>query len=123
VEERAKAVAAALHETRTADTRGEDGRLEPLGVVVTVQATVTGFEGEQAQVRWSLRHADGRRLPHEWLRSRAVLELTGEAETDSGSAEFWVPLPKRPRGPYFVRVGVFDDEGTPLTFAKTGEIR
>lgn len=120
VQERANAIAAALHETQT--VAGEDGRLEPLGVTVTVQFTVTGFAGEHADLTWSLRHGGGARLPHEWLRNRSVLELTGEAESDSGSAEFWVPLPKRPRGPYFVRIGMYDDEGTPLTFAKTSKI-
>jgi hypothetical protein len=91
-------------------------------VVVTIQATVTGLEGERADVTWSLRHADGRRLPHQWLRNRGVLTVKGEAEKDTGSAEFWVPLPRRPRGPYFVRIALNDDEGTPLTFAKSTEV-
>ena len=120
VEARANAIAAALNETRT--VRGEGGRLEPLGVAVTVQVTVTGLEGEDADVTWSLRHGDGGRLPHVWLRNRRVIKLTGEAESDSGSAEFWVPLPKRPRGPYFVRIGMYDEDGTPLTFANSGKI-
>ena len=120
VEARANAIAAALNETRT--VRGQDGRLEPLGVAVTVQVTVTGLEGEEADVTWSLRHGDGGRLPHVWLRNRPVIHLTGEAESDSGSAEFWVPLPKRPRGPDFVRIGMYDDDGTPLTFANTTKV-
>jgi hypothetical protein len=120
VEARANAIAAALNETRTVP--GQDGRLEPLGVAVTVQVTVTGLEGEEADVTWSLRHGDGGRLPHVWLRNRPVIHLTGEAESDSGSAEFWVPLPKRPRGPYFVRIGMYDADGTPLTFANTDRI-
>jgi hypothetical protein len=120
VEARADAVAAALNETRT--VRGEDGRLEPLGVAVTVQVTVTGLEGEDADVTWSLRHGDGGRLPHVWLRNRRVIKLTGQAESDSGSAEFWVPLPKRPPGPYFVRIGMYDEDGTPLTFANSDKI-
>jgi hypothetical protein len=117
---RANAIAAALNETRTVS--GPDGRLEPLGVAVTVQVTVTGLEGEEADVTWSLRHGDGGRLPHLWLRNRPVIHLTGEAESDSGSAEFWVPLPKRPRGPYFVRIGMYDADGTPLTFANTDKV-
>jgi hypothetical protein len=120
VEARADAVAAALNETQT--VRGADGRLEPLGVAVTVRVTVTGLEGEDADVTWSLRHGDGGRLPHVWLRNRRVIKLTAEAESDSGSAEFWVPLPKRPRGPYFVRIGMYDEDGTPLTFENSGKI-
>jgi hypothetical protein len=120
VEARANAIAAALNETRTVP--GKNGRLEPVGVAVTVQVTVTGLEGEDADVTWSLRHGDGGRLPHVWLRNRRVIKLTGEAESDSGSAEFWVPLPKRPAGPYFVRIGMYDEDGTPLTFANTDKV-
>jgi hypothetical protein len=122
VQARAAAVAAALHETQTSGQRGKDGRLEPLGVVVRIQATVTGLEGKRAEVKWSLRHANGGSLPHKWLRNRPILKLTGEAGHDSGSAEFWVPLPKRPRGPYIVRITMYDDKGTPLAFAKTSEV-
>ena len=123
VESRANAVAAALHETRTAEVRGAGGRLEPLGVVVTIKATVTGLNGRPVYVTWSLRRADGRVLPQQWLKNRRVLKLTSEAERDSGGAQFWVPLPKRPRGPFIVRVRMDDDHGTPLTFAKTRAIR
>ena len=123
VDERAKAVSASLHEIRSVKVRGSGDRLEPVGVVVTIQVTVTGLEGEEVDVRWSLRHADGRRLPHKWLRNRTVMKLEGEAQSDTGSARFWVPLPKRPSGPYYVYIAMHDHSGTPLTFKKTKKIR
>ena len=123
VDERADAVSATLHEIRSVKVRGDDERLEPLGVAVTIQVTVTGLEGEEVDVRWSLRHADGRRLPHKWLRNRTVMKLEGEAQSDTGSARFWVPLPKRPSGPYYVHIAMHDHSGTPLTFKKTKKIR
>jgi hypothetical protein len=117
VKARADAVAAALHETRSSN--GHGGRLEPMGVVVSIAATLTGFEGQEVYVTWSLRHAAGRSLPHTWLKNRPIMRLTGEAQSDTGSTEFWVPLPKRPHGPFIVRIAMKDDNGTPLTFAKT----
>jgi hypothetical protein len=119
VAKRAKAVAAALNETRTSKKRGPGGRREPMGVVVSVEATVTGFLGKHVSVMWSLRRADGASLPHRWLKNRPVLRLTGKAQSDTGSTDFWVPLPNRPHGPFVVRLTMKDDDGTPLTFAKT----
>jgi hypothetical protein len=119
VKARADAVAAALHETRSSNEHGQAGRLEPMGVVVSISATITGFDGEDVHVAWSLRGANGRRLPHKWLKNRPVMKLTGEAQTDTGSEEFWVPLPKRPHGPFSVRIAMTDDNRTPLTFANT----
>jgi hypothetical protein len=122
VEARAEAVAAALQETRSTRSIGHGGRREPMGVVVNIEATVKGFVGKHISVTWSLRQANGRRLPHKWLKNRPVLQLTGKATSDTGSADFWVPLPKRPHGPFVVRLTMKDEDGTPLTFAKSGRI-
>ena len=51
-----------------------------------------------------------------------MLVIEGEAETDVASPEFWAPLP-RARGPYFLRIEVFDENGEWLTRARTTKFR
>jgi hypothetical protein len=48
--------------------------------------------------------------------------LRGDVNRDSGSGEFWVPIPQL-RGPFFIRVGVYDDHGTRLDYADTRHFR
>ena len=60
-------------------------------------------------------------MPREWLVNRRALVARPEVASDRASGDFWVPLPRR-RGPYFVRLGVYD-EGTRLTFADTESFR
>jgi hypothetical protein len=47
-----------------------------------------------------------------------VLLLRAQVDSDSGSGKFWVPLPAA-HGPFFVRLGVYDDHGTRLTYQDT----
>lgn len=58
------------------------------------------------------------RMPQSWLRNRDALRLTAEAGSDRSSDKFWVPLP-RERGPYFVRLELFNDHSDLLEFANT----
>jgi len=48
--------------------------------------------------------------------------MTSGRGLDRESSEFWVPLPKR-RGPFFVRLTVYDDEGERLTFSDSKSFR
>lgn len=94
-------------------------KLSPLGVVVNFSAQIDGYRGKRAIVRWSLFDARERtRMPQAWLRNRPALRLMPEAGSDRGSPAVWVPLP-RERGPYFVRLELFDDRGNRLDKADT----
>ena len=116
--ERAQAVLAALRQTRTRAAKS-GGRLEPVGVSVSFEVTLEGFSGRRVDVSWSLYRArGGGRVPYSWLINHPVLQLTGEAENDTASKEFWVPLPKK-RQRFFVRISVLTQNGTKLTFKDT----
>ena len=71
-------------------------------------------------MRWSLfdarTEAKVKGLP--WLVDRAELRLTPALIRDQGSPTLWVPLPKL-RGPFFVRVELFDAKRRPLDVADT----
>jgi len=123
VAKRARKLGAALQETRKTRPHGTRGRVEPVGVEVSVRFTITGMKGKRLDIRWSLRHAKNRRIPQKWLRNRSIMKITPDADRDSGSADFWVPLPKAPRGPFYVRITLRDENGTALTFAKTRRFR
>ncbi len=116
-EARARALLKVLRGTRTRPS--EDGRLAPMGVTVSFDATLAGFSERRADVRWSLYDARGAgRVPRDWLLNRRALQLTDESASD----DFWVPLPKR-RGPFFVRIAVYDDDGNRLTFRDSRRFR
>lgn len=116
-EVRARALLKLLRGTRNRPS--QDGRLEPVGVTVSFDAALKGFSGRRADVRWSLYDAGARkRVPREWLLNRPALKLTAESASD----DFWVPLPKL-RGPFYVRIGVYDDDRNRLTFADSRRFR
>lgn len=115
-EARAQALLKVLRGTRTRPS--EDGRLAPVGVTVSFDAALEGFSGRQADVRWSLYDARGAgRVPRDWLVNRRAVQLTDESASD----DFWVPLPKL-RGPFFVRIGVYDGRSR-LTFRDSRRFR
>jgi hypothetical protein len=97
----------------------EDVPPEPLGVTVNFDVSLTGFEGDEAEIRWSLYSArGGGAVPRDWLRNQRVLSLQAEAQKDSGSGEFWAPLPSR-EGSYYIRFGVYDEDGDRVTYRNT----
>jgi hypothetical protein len=98
-------------------TSGAD-QAEPVGVTVNFNVSLTGFRGDSADVRFSLYAEGGGRVPRDWLENQRVLSIEAEAQKDSGSGEFWVPLP-RLQGPYFVRFGVDDEDGERLDYWDT----
>jgi hypothetical protein len=98
------------------------GKLVPVGVTIDYDVTLTGFRGRRATVRWSLHRSAARPLQLDWLRNEPAQWLKGEANKDTASDSFWVPLPNM-RGTFFVRVGVYDEHGGRLTYKDSDEIR
>lgn len=115
----AEQLGALLIATRTRPVSGNS--VQPVGVTVNFNVSLTGFKGRTVAVRWSLHHAGGGRVAREWLRNQPALWLVGEAERDSAGSDFWVPLPKT-KGPFFVQVGVYDEDGVRLDFAETDPV-
>lgn len=116
----AEALLKVLESTRA---RSVSGRLEPLGVTLSFDLALDGFKDEQAAVRWSLYDAGARkRVPRDWLVNRRALVVRPEATFDRASGEFWVPAPKR-KGPFFVRVAVYDNDGERMAFSDSKPFR
>lgn len=109
--------------TRTVRSPDDPRKRELVGAAVDFNVALTGFRGETVQVRWSLYSATQRvRVPRAWLRNQRIMLLRGEADRDSASAQFWVPIPQL-RGPFFIRVGVYDGAGGRLDYADTEAFR
>lgn len=96
---------------------------EPLGIVVTVDAVVEGYRGKRVEVDWSLHRASsGRASTRAWLANRRVLRRTLEANSQRISEDFWVPLP-RSHTRSFIRIGIYDQQGSRLTYRDTRHFR
>jgi hypothetical protein len=112
-----------FHGTRTRPVLPDRGKRQMVGVTVNFKISMTGFDDGTADIRWSLYSAkSGVPVPRDWLRFRRALSLRGEAEKDSASSEFWVPVPKA-TGPFFIRIGVYDEHDTRLDYADTPHFR
>ena len=98
------------------------GKLVPVGVTVNYDVSLTGFRGRTVTVRWSLHRPNGATLPYDWLRSEAARRLIGEADKDTASDSFWVPIP-RTGAPFFIRLELYDEDGVRLTYGDTRPIR
>jgi hypothetical protein len=48
---------------------------EPLGMTVNFDVALTHFQGEEAEIRWSLYTRGGGAVPRDWLRNQRVLSL------------------------------------------------
>jgi hypothetical protein len=120
-QEVATRLAEVLTNTRTQATTGR--AVEPIGVTINYKVELTGFRGRILTIRWSLyRAAEGVEVPPAWLKNQPVRWLEGEAERDSASDSFWVPLPKV-EGPFFVRVTLHDEKGVRLDHHDSEEFR
>lgn len=109
--------------TRTVRSPEDPRKRELVGAAVDFKLALTGFRGRTVQVRWSLYSATQRvRVPRAWLRNQRIMLLRGEADRDSASGQFWVPIPQL-RGPFFIRVGVYDGRGGRLDYADTDAFR
>jgi hypothetical protein len=109
--------------TRTQPSRADPGKRQLVGVTVNFDVTLTGFRGGTAVVLWSLYSGrTGVTVPDAWLRRQRALTLRGQADRESARGEFWVPVPQR-SGPFFIRIGVYDDHGTRLDSEDTPVFR
>lgn len=109
--------------TRTVRSQDDPAKRELIGAAVDFNIAMTGFRGRRVQVRWSLYSArQGVRVPRAWLRNQRIMLLHGEADKHRASGQFWVPIPQL-RGPFFIRIGVYDGRGTRLDYADTDPFR
>lgn len=109
--------------TRTRPAQSDPSKRDLVGVTINFNVALTGFRGESAEVRWSLySKREQRPVPRDWLRNQRALLLKGEAEKDNGSGEFWVPIPQV-KGPFYIRLGVYDAKGSRLDYADTPSFR
>ncbi len=109
--------------SRTVRAQSDPSKRELIGVTVNFKVALTGFRGRTAEVRWSLYRArQSVRVPRDWLRNQRAMLLRGQADRDSASGEFWIPIPQL-KGPFFVRLALHDAAGTRLDFADTKSFR
>jgi hypothetical protein len=113
----AEQVAELLAGTRTLEL--PSGAVQPLGVTVNYKISLTGFRGRKVDIRWALHRPGGGQLPQDWLKGQRAALLEGEADKDTASPSFWVPLPATVEGPFFLRLTVTNDAGVPLDRADT----
>ena len=109
--------------TRTRRSKSDPGKRELIGVTVDFNVQLTGFRGETVDIRWELLTDGGdAEVPSALSGRERVLLLKGEADKDTAGDEFWVPMPKA-KGPYVIRIGVYDKKNTRLDFAVTDPFR
>jgi hypothetical protein len=93
---------AALRSLRTTKVKGAKKR-QPVGVVVDANIDLSGLRGRPVLLSWSMWRKDGaERLYGEWLNERLAYRIVATSDHDTGSVDFWIPLPKG-NGPYFIR--------------------
>ena len=97
-----------------------DGLLASAGQSAYVASIVEGFKRRSVRLRWSLyEQATDRRIPRFSNQSGARLSL--EAPSDRTLQEIW--LPPLPRGMYYMRVALYDGDGTLLDVADSRAFR
>jgi hypothetical protein len=96
----------------------DQGKLDPLGVVVTANLRVEGLRDEEVDISWRLTgRAKGRTPYSRWFKEVLAARFTASALSDGTSVDIWVPMPKRP-GKYVVRVTIKHGD-TPLIAKKS----
>jgi hypothetical protein len=92
---------------------------ELIGEVVSFRVRIIGLARECSYVRWSLYDAKTRTRAREpQLANRDALYFRPVAVEDVASSTVWVGLPRR-KGPFFVRLELFKQEGSGLTAANS----
>lgn len=96
-------VVSLLGESRTVGGRS-DGKVEPLGVLVSANVELVGLRGRPILLSWSvLKESGAAPLPETWRTSMFGYQLRATSEHDTGTVDIWVPMPKAP-GQYLVRL-------------------
>ena len=98
------------------------GGQAPVGVTVNYNISLTGFRGRKVTIRWSLQRAGGNPVPLSWLTNEPIHWLRGEADKDSASDSFWVPIPDA-KGPFKVRLGVYKEDNVRLDYEDSRSFR
>jgi len=115
--EAASRIVAVLKETRTGGKQ-PDGKVEPLGMKISVNIEAIGLRGQPLRLSWSVLQRSGDvPLPDAWLRTNSSYHLEATTDRDTGTVDFWVPIPKA-EGQYFVSL-VLTANGTALTVAES----
>ena len=79
------------------------GGSDPIGAIVSVDIELSGLRGQEIALSWSMwQSASKNRLHGAWLNNNLAYVLRPTTDSDTGTFDIWVPLPKAP-GPYFVR--------------------
>lgn len=103
-------------------------QLALVGYLVHVQLKLVGFKGRHTRVRWELHDADtkARIFVSEyfpgWSDEQTPIDVLAEAAVDTAAPKFWVPAPPGNR-PFSVRVMIYDDKETELTYADSDAVR
>ena len=98
---------------------GPDGTAEALGRLIDLTVRLTALEGECIQLAWSLYDARSENVvPERWLQFRTGLRFVAGDGDVSASEQFWVPMPRR-GGRFYVRIGLFKEDGTRLTLGRS----
>jgi hypothetical protein len=101
--------------TAPGSTAPSSTTLEPLGVDINANIELDGLRGKHVMLYWSMWQQGGNtRLFGQWLSTYAGFELTATTDKDTGSIDFWLPLPKA-HGQYFVRLELRLKDGPQLT--------
>jgi hypothetical protein len=110
----AKRQIAVLKTLRTTKVRGAK-KPQPIGVVVVANVDLSGLRGKPVLLSWSMWRKDGgERLYGEWLNERLAYRIQATSDHDTGSVDFWIPLPKG-KGPYFIRARLAIGDATLAT--------
>ena len=116
------AQAAQQFAARLADVRTQpvEGRLDPLGVRVTVDMEIEGLRDQPLLLYWRMVPAGGTTpLAPDWGRPTASYIVTAGTERDTATIEVWVPLPEA-AGPYELDLLVGEQSaGLPLASYRT----
>ena len=103
-------------------------QLALVGYLVHVQIKLVGFKGRHTHVRWEMHDAETRarilvsELFSDWSDEQTAVDVLAEAAIDTAAPKFWVPAPLNDK-PFFVRVMIYDDKGTELTYADSDAVR
>jgi hypothetical protein len=107
-------IVAVLKQTRTIAGQPR-GKVEPVGVRVSVNMEVIGLRGQPLLLSWTVLQRSGNvPLPKEWRANNAGYVLQATSEHDTGNVDFWVPLPKAP-GLYYISLTLTTKNGIRLT--------
>jgi hypothetical protein len=102
----AERVVKLLHKTRTQPL---GGKLDPLGVLLTINVELEGLRNQPVLLTWRMFQAGGNTpLFGNWLGTTPAYRLDASTDHDTASFDLWVPLP-RERGQYTVSLLLSSD--------------